>query len=99
MSPVIPAFLLAIVLAAGLGQGTVADVRQMATDARKEIETYKAAGSAGGHPAIKWNAALWQVHERSPRSEAGARAAVEAIRLLVGAELWDSAHERVESLA
>jgi hypothetical protein len=98
MSPALPAFFLTIVLAAGLGQGTVADVRQMATDARKEIETYRTAGGAGEHPAVKWNAALWQVHERSPRSEVGVLAAVEAIRLLVRAELWDSAHARVESL-
>jgi hypothetical protein len=79
----------------------VADVRQILTDARKEIETYKTAGGAAGaanHPAIKWNDALWQVHDRAPQSEAGAMAAAEAIRLLIRAELWDRARARVESL-
>jgi hypothetical protein len=80
----------------------VTEVRQMVTDARKDIETYGTAGGAAGaadHPAVKWNAALWQVHDRAPQSEAGAIAAVEAIRLLIRAELWDRAHARVESLA
>jgi peroxiredoxin len=93
--------LLTAILTAGLGQDTVDQVRQMVIEARKEIEAYKTAGGAAGaveHPANKWNAALWQVHERSPQSDAGARAAVEAVRLLVGAELWDNAHARVASL-
>src|SRR2546425_7161806 len=53
----------------------VADVRQIVTEARKEIESYTTAGGAAGaadHPAIKWHAALWEVHERSPQNEAGA---------------------------
>ncbi len=98
MTAALSTLLLALMLAGGLGQGTVADVRQMVTDARKEIETYKTAGGAGEHPAIKWNATLWQVHERAPQSEAGVRAAVEAIWLLVRSEMWDGAHARVESL-
>ena len=106
-------FLVAMIASAGLGQAgvavaqsaqpapAVADVRQMAADARKEIETYTSAGGAAGaadHPAIKWNAAIWQVHERAPHSDAGSVAATEAIRLLIRAELWDRAHARVESL-
>ena len=73
----------------------------MAADARKEIDGYKTAGGAAGaadHPAIKWSAALWAIHDQAPQSEAGALAAVEAIRLLVRAELWDRAHARVASL-
>jgi hypothetical protein len=80
----------------------VTEVRQMVTDARKDFEAYKTAGGAADaadHPAIKWNAALWQVHDRAPQTEAGAIAAVEAVRLLIRAELWDRAHARVESLA
>jgi len=79
----------------------VTEVRQMVTDADKDIERYATSGGAAGaadHPAIKWNAALWQVHARSPHSEAGAIAAAEAIELLIRAELWDRAHGRVESL-
>jgi hypothetical protein len=101
MTSALSTFLLTLILAAGLGQGTVDQVRQMAADARREVETYKAAGGAPGaadHPAIKWDAALWQVHDQAPKSDAGANAAVEAIRLLVRAELWDRAHARVEAL-
>lgn len=116
VSRALSGFLFAAVVAAGLGLGmpavaaqspqpapaaTVADVRQMVTDARKGIETYGTAGGAAGaadHPAIKWSAAIWQVHDRAPNSEAGAIAAAEAIRLLSRAELWDRAHARVESL-
>ena len=109
--------LFAAIVAAGLAQGptaaaqtptpapgaaaAVADVRQMVTDARKDIATFETAGGAAGaadHPAIKWDAALWQVHDRAPQSEAAALAAVEAIRLLIRAEHPDRAHARVASL-
>jgi hypothetical protein len=73
----------------------------MITDARKDIETYDTAGGAAGaaeHPAIKWSAALWQIHDRAPLGEAGTLAAVEAIRLLIRAELQDRAHGRLDSL-
>lgn len=79
----------------------VADVRQMVIDARKEIDAYKTAGGAAGaadHPGIKWSEAVWRVHGRSPNSEVGSLAAVEAIRLLGRAELWDRAHGLVEAL-
>ena len=77
------------------------DVRQAISAARKEIESYKAAGGASAtadHPAIKWDAALWAYRERYPRSEAAALASAEAVRLLFRAELWDRAHARVESV-
>jgi hypothetical protein len=93
--------LLTLVLAPGLGQAPADDVKQMIADARKEIETYRTGGGAPGfpnHPAIKWDATLWQAHERAPRSEAGVSAAVEAIRQLVRAELWERVHARVEAL-
>lgn len=80
---------------------TVADVRQMAADARKDVESYAQAGGTAGaadHPAIKWADAMWQVHDRSPHSDAGTAAKVEAIRLLIRAELWDRAHARVDAL-
>jgi hypothetical protein len=115
ISRVLSACLFAAIVAAGPDQGrtaaahaaqsasaaAVADVRQMITDAGKDIERYRTAGGAAGaadHPAIKWDAAMWRVHDRAPQSEAGAIAAVEAIRLLIRAELWDRAHARVESL-
>ena len=78
----------------------VAEVRKALDAARKEIESYKTAGRAGGadHPALKWDAALWAYRARYPRSEAAALASAEAVRLLVRAELWDRAHARIASL-
>ena len=79
----------------------VAEVRQMLDAARREIDAYKAtSGRAGAadHPAVKWDAALWAVRERDPRSDAAALAAVEAVRLLVRAELWDRAHARINAI-
>ena len=80
----------------------VTEARQTVDAARKEIAAYKAAGGAAGsadHPAIKWDAALWAYRERYPRSDAAKTATAEAVWLLVGAELWDRAHARVDSLA
>ena len=79
----------------------VAEVRQARDAARKEIDAYKAAGGAAGaaeHPAIKWDATLWGYRERYPRSDAAALATAEAVNLLVRAELWDRAHDRLDSL-
>jgi tetratricopeptide (TPR) repeat protein len=80
---------------------TVADLRQMVADARKDIDGYATAGGAADaadHPAIKWSAAMWEIHDRAPKGDAGTLAAVEAIRLLNRSALWDRAHARVESL-
>jgi tetratricopeptide (TPR) repeat protein len=76
-------------------------VRQMVADARKEIEAFESSKPAAGsqHPAIKWDGALWAVHERAPQTEAGALAAVEAVRLLTSADLWTRADARVDSLS
>jgi hypothetical protein len=79
----------------------VAEVRKTLDDARKQIERYKKAGGAAGtadHPALEWDARLWAYRGRFPRSEAAELASVEAVRLLVRAELWDRARERVASL-
>ena len=89
-----------------LGQSTqaadpVAEVRRTLDAARKDIAAYTTAGGATGaadHPALKWDAALWAYRERYPRSEAAAIASMEAVRLLVRAELWDRAHARIESV-
>ena len=79
----------------------VTEVRQAVDAARKDIAAYKAAGGVAGaadHPAIKWDATLWAFRERYPRSDAAKTATAEALWLLVGAELWDRAHARVDSL-
>lgn len=87
--------------AAQTAQDPLATVRQMVADAREEIETFGKSHPAPGseHPAVKWDAALWAIHEREPRTDAGARAAVEAVRLLTQEELWSRADARVKSLA
>lgn len=105
--------LLGATLVAGLGSSStllgqptqtgdpVAEVRRAVDAARKEIAAYTSAGGGAGgadHPAIKWDAALWVYRERYPRSEAAAIASMEAVRLLVRAELWDRAHARLESV-
>jgi hypothetical protein len=92
-----------LALAAGSSQppqDPLAAVRQMVADAREEIETFEKSRPAPGasHPAIKWDAALWALHEREPRTDTGARAAVEAVRLLTQADLWARADARVDSL-
>ena len=77
------------------------ELRQLTTDARTEIDAYLAAGGALGapdHPAVKWDAALWEFRQRNAGTEAAAMAAVEATRLLVRAELWDRAHARIDSI-
>ena len=81
-------------------QDPLAAVRQMVADARQEIEAFEKSNPAAGpqHPAIKWDGALWAIHERDPRTDAGARAAVEAVRLLTQAEMWPRADARVDSL-
>ena len=79
----------------------VTEVRQARDAARKDIETYSAGGGKAGsadHPAVKWDATLWAFRERYPRTEAAAIGTVEAVRLLVRAELWDRARARVESV-
>src|SRR5690349_15547536 len=81
-------------------QDPLVAVGKMVTDARNEIEAFEKSKPVPGaqHPAVKWDAALWAVHEREPQTEAGARAAVEAIKLLTQADLWSRADARVESL-
>lgn len=102
MTRILVGLLLATLASAQPAQSpAVAEVRQMLDAARKEVDAYKAAsGPAGaaGHPAVKWEAALWAVRERDPRSDAAALASVEAVRLLVRAELWDRAHARIAAI-
>jgi hypothetical protein len=79
----------------------VSEVRATVDTARKAIDGYKAAGGAPGtpnHPAIEWDAALWAARERHAGTDAAALAAVEAVRLLVRAELWERAHARIASV-
>jgi tetratricopeptide (TPR) repeat protein len=77
----------------------VADVRQTVAAARKDVDTYKAGGTApADHPAVKWDAVLWAYRDKYPRTDASAIATAEAVRLLGYAELWDRAHARLESV-
>ena len=75
----------------------VAEVRATVDAARKATDAFKAAGG-GDNPAIEWEAKLWAIRERDPRSEAATLAATEAVWMLVRAELWDRVHARVASI-
>ena len=96
------AFVFAVWAAGSLhaAQDPLAAVRQMVADARDEIEAFEKSSPPPGsqHPAAKWDSALWAIHEREPRTDAGARAAVEAVRLLTQADMWPRADARVDSL-
>jgi hypothetical protein len=78
-----------------------AEVREMIDAARNEIDAYKKAGGAAAsadHPAITWDAELWKYRDRAASADTRTMATVEAIRLLMRAELWDRAHARVDSV-
>jgi hypothetical protein len=80
----------------------VVEVRQTLDAARKEILAYRAGGGRAGaadHPAVTWQATLWEYRQRYTGSEAAALATAEAIQLLVRAELWEQAHARIDSLS
>jgi tetratricopeptide (TPR) repeat protein len=105
-SVLVLALLGAIPVASGQGvqptiNPAVVEVRQTLDAARKEIDAYRAGGGQAGapdHPAVKWQATLWEYRQRDPGSEAAARATAEAIQFLVRAELWEQAHARIDSL-
>ena len=100
MKTLLVAVIVSATLSSQPSQDPLATVRKMVTDAREEIETFEKSNPAAAspHPAVKWDAALWAIHEREPRTDAGARAAVEAVRLLTQADMWPRADARVESL-
>jgi len=78
----------------------LAEVRQAVEAARKDVAWYEAGHSAPSteHPAIRWDATLWAYREWYPQTRAAAVATAEAVRLLVGAELWDRANARLDSV-
>lgn len=79
----------------------VTEVRTLLDAARKAVDAYKTAGgaaAAANHPAIEWDAKLWEARDRHRGTDAAALAGVEAIRLLVRAELWERAHARIASI-
>ena len=79
----------------------VTEVRATVDAARKAIDAYRAGGGLPGtpdHPAIEWDAKLWAARQRHAGRDGAALAAVEAVRLLVRAELWDRAHARIASI-
>src|SRR5262245_41560882 len=74
------------------------EVRQAVEAARKDVAWYNAEHRSGEHPAIKWDATLWAYRDRYPNSRAATVATAEAVRLLAGAELWDRAQARIDSV-
>jgi tetratricopeptide (TPR) repeat protein len=103
--PLIFASILTVAATAAAGQppASAADseLRAAVETARKAVEAYKAGGglpATANHPAIAADAALWAIRERHAGTDAAARAAAEAVRLLVRAELWDRADARIASI-
>src|SRR5262249_51918442 len=79
----------AIGLPAGAQQPAPANVDDILRQARKEISDFEKAGGkkdAPQHPVGKWVQSLWAVHEKSARTADGAKAATEAVHLLIHAD-------------
>jgi tetratricopeptide (TPR) repeat protein len=101
----IPCLLVAIMapsLASPAPQATSSDVETMLRQAREEIQSFEKAGGKPGdpkHPVEKWAQALWAFHDKSPRGPESAKAASEAVHLLIHANRFQEAHARAEQLA
>src|SRR5215831_19192020 len=70
-------------------QAATSDVETMLSQARGEIRSFEKAGGKKddpNHPVEKWGQALWKLHEESPRRPGAAKAASEAVHLLIHAD-------------
>jgi len=75
------------------------DVDTMLVQAREEIRNFEKAGGRKddpNHPVEKWVRALWAFHEESPRTPESAKAASEAVHLLIHADHFQEAYERAD---
>jgi len=84
---------------AGAQQAAPTDVETMLVQARREIRSFEKAGgkkSDPNHPVEKWVRALWKLYEESPRTPGGAKAATEAVHLLIHAERFQEAYQRAD---
>ena len=82
-------------------QPATTDVEAMLVQARGEIRSFEKAGgkkSEANHPVEKWVQELWKLHEDSPRTPGAAKAATEAVHLLIHADRFQEAYERADSV-
>jgi len=73
----------------------------MLRQAHQEISDFQKAGGNNndpGHPAEKWAQALWTWRETAPGTPDAAKAAVEAVRLLVYADRFSEAQARADGI-
>jgi tetratricopeptide (TPR) repeat protein len=74
----------------------------MLRQAREEIRKFETADglrSDAQHPVEKWVPILWSIHERAPQSSDGAKAASEAVHLLIHADRFDEAYGWADRVA
>lgn len=70
--------------------------------AREEIRDFDKAGGKKddpNHPVEKWVPKLWAIHEKSPRTPDAAKAASEAVHLLIHADRFQEAQTLADQLA
>src|SRR3974390_2407849 len=82
-------------------QPATRDVEAVLTQARQEIRDFEKAGGSKAdpkHPVEKWAQILWALHEESPGSAQGAKAASEAVHLLVHAGRFDEVYTRADRI-
>ena len=93
------AILSAAAALAAAQQAAASDVDTILSSARQEIRNFEKAGGKKDdpkHPVGKWVQALWKLHEESPRTPAAAKAASEAVHLLVHADRFQEAYARAD---
>jgi hypothetical protein len=76
-------------------------VGEILRQARQEITSFEKAGGKDGdpeHPVIKWTRELWKWRETSPGSPDAAKAATEAVRLLVLADRFTDVQARASQM-
>jgi len=80
-------------------QAATSDVEAILAQAYRDIRNFEKAGGKKddpNHPVEKWVQTLWQLYEESPGKPAAAKAASEAVHLLVHADRFQEANGRAE---
>jgi tetratricopeptide (TPR) repeat protein len=80
-------------------QPAASDVETILAQAREEIRSFEKAGGRKddpNHPVGKWVLKLWALYEQAPRSPETAKAASEAVHLLIHADRFQEAYQRAD---
>ena len=94
-------WLTAAALAAAQQPATSA-VETILAQARGEIRDFEKGGGKKddpNHPVGKWVLTLWALYEQSPRTPEAAKAASEAVHLLIHADRFQEAYQRADRVA